>query len=325
MRKVRLAIVGFDQVGQSLMEAVEQHEDLVIQHIFSRQSKQDLPKYLQTLPIHSMEQIINFKESIDVLIVCSGSTYDNPENLSEYAADFNLVDAYNFYAKPALLLKTIDSISQVHHKLAVIGVGWNPGLYTVNQLLAEAVMPQATNYHFVENEWSQKMSETIFSLEGVAEANVYLKASPQSLQSVLDGEQPDLGFSDYQERVAYLVLEEGVDPDRIEDQLQALPNFLSQAEMRLHFTTSDQLAKLSKEVQAGRLIRTAIANEEVTIYDLTLSFNQPRLNQANLLLAYARAVYRLASEGRAGALTQLDVPVSYLSKYTRQELLDKYL
>ncbi|MGF3066378.1 diaminopimelate dehydrogenase [Facklamia sp. P12945] len=325
MQKIRLAIAGFDQVGQAIMEVMDQHQDLIIQHIFSRQSKQDFPQALQSLPIHPMEQALNFKESIDVLLVCRGTTEDNPDNLTEYAAHFNLVDTYNFYAKPALLLKSIDSISQVHHKLAVIGVGWNPGIYTINQLLAEAVMPQATNYRFIENEWSQKMSETLAGIEGVAQASVYIKASPQSIQAILKGEGADLRFSDYQERVAYLVLEEGVNPDRIHDQVQALPNYLSQVERNINFVSSDQMTKLSKEAKAGRLIRTLSDNQELTTYDLSLSFNHPRFNQAHLLLAYARAVYRLASEGKSGALTQLDVPVSYLSKHSRQELLNQYL
>ncbi|MGX7108632.1 diaminopimelate dehydrogenase [Facklamia miroungae] len=325
MAKIKLGVIGFDQLGQEIVSAVQKQEDLMIASVFTHFNKKDLSSEFQTLPLHSMNEVFEFKQEIDVLIVCSGSTIDYPSHLTDYARYYNVVEAYNFYAQPNLLINSLESMSPPPNKLALIGVGWNPGLYSLNQIMAESLIPNATTYHFVENEWSQKMTELLEEIEGVAEAKVFLNAEPTSLEAVLAGQNPNLNYSDYHQREAYLVLEEGIDPEKIHDQIQVLPNYLSQAQSHLHFVSSAELAKLSQDKQAGRLIRSSSDQKELTTYDLSLCLSHPLSYQANILMAYARAVFRLAKEGKTGALTMLDIPLSYLSKLNRQDLIDQYL
>ena len=323
MNKIRIGITGYGNLGKGVEYAVESSDDMVLAGIFSRRSPEQI-KPRTGVPVYSMEQAAQMKNQIDVMIVCGGSANDLPVQTAQLAEHFNLVDSFDTHAKIPEHFENVDKISKQSKKISIISAGWDPGMFSLNRLYSQAILPNGSDYTFWGKGVSQGHSDAIRRIDGVLDAKQYTIPVECALERVRSGEQPELTTREKHTRECFVVAKDDADLKFIENQIKTMPNYFADYDTTVHFISKDEFeAKHSGIPHGGVVFRTGTTGENqkhkhIIEYRLTLDSN-PEFT-AGVLTACARAAYRLNKEGISGCKTLFDIPPSYLHQQSPEEL-----
>ena len=304
---IRTAIMGYGNLGKGIECAIRQNEDMELKAIFTRRAPETLHTLTQGVPVYSASDVIKYKDDIDVLILCGGSATDLPEQTREYAEYFNVVDSFDTHAKIPQHFEQVDQAAAKSGHIAVISVGWDPGMFSLSRLYANAILPAGNDYTFWGKGVSQGHSDAIRRVEGVADGKQYTIPSEKALEAVRNGENPQLSVWDKHTRECFVVPKEGADLDKIAEEIKTMPNYFSDYDTTVHFITQEELDKNHSGIpHGGFVIRSGKTgwneeNSHVIEYGLKLDSN-PEFT-ASVIVAYARAAFRMRSEGMTGCKT----------------------
>lgn len=321
---IRTAIMGYGNLGKGIECAIRQNEDMELKAIFTRRAPETLHTLTQGVPVYSASDVIKYKDDIDILILCGGSATDLPEQTKEYAEYFNVVDSFDTHAKIPQHFEQVDQAAAKSGHIAVISVGWDPGMFSLSRLYANAILPAGNDYTFWGKGVSQGHSDAIRRVEGVADGKQYTIPSEKALEAVRNGENPQLSVRDKHTRECFVVPKEGADLDKIAEEIKTMPNYFSDYDTTVHFITQEELDKNHSGIpHGGFVIRSGKTgwneeNSHVIEYGLKLDSN-PEFT-ASVIVAYARAAFRMRSEGMTGCKTVFDIAPAYLSPQSGEEL-----
>lgn len=323
MNKIRIGITGYGNLGKGVEYAVESSDDMVLTGIFSRRSPEQI-KPRTGVPVYSMEQAAQMKNQIDVMIVCGGSANDLPVQTAQLAEHFNLVDSFDTHAKIPEHFENVDKISRKSEKISIISAGWDPGMFSLNRLYSQAILPNGSDYTFWGKGVSQGHSDAIRRIDGVLDAKQYTIPVDCALERVRSGEQPELTTREKHTRECFVVAKDDADLKFIENQIKTMPNYFADYDTTVHFISKDEFETEHSGIPHGGVVfRTGTTgenqkNKHIIEYRLTLDSN-PEFT-AGVLTACARAAYRLNKEGMSGCKTLFDIPPSYLHQQSPEEL-----
>ena len=319
---MRIAIAGYGNLGRGVECAVQNAPDAELTCVFTRRD----PKNVQTLtgvPVYPMEKAESMAEQIDVLILCGGSANDLPKQTVELAKYFNVIDSFDTHAKIPEHFNAVDAACKESGKIGIISVGWDPGLFSLNRLYAQAVLPNGKDYTFWGKGVSQGHSDAIRRIPGVKDARQYTIPVESAVERVRRGENPELTTREKHTRECFVVAEAGADQAAIEEAIKTMPNYFADYDTTVHFISQEELDRDHSGIpHGGSVLRTGKTglngeNTHVIEYKLTLDSN-PEFT-SSVLLAYARAVCRLHSEGVCGCKTVFDIAPAYLHPATPEE------
>ncbi len=322
--KTRIGILGYGNLGRGTEIAVAAAEDMELVAVFTRRDPAGVNILTKDVPVVSVNDIENWKDKIDVLILCGGSATDLPVQTPKYAAMFNVIDSFDTHAKVPEHFKNVDEAAKQSGHVGMISVGWDPGLFSLNRVYANAILPDGKDYTFWGKGVSQGHSDAVRRIKGVKNAKQYTIPIESALEAVRNGEDPNLTTREKHLRECFVVLEEGADAAEIERQIKEMPNYFADYDTIVHFINEEEFAKEHSGMAHGGFVfrsgKTGVnkENKHIIEYRLTLDSN-PEFT-TSVLIAYARAVKRMADEGQTGCRTVFDVPPAYLCTQSGEEL-----
>lgn len=326
LSKVRIGIVGYGNLGRGVEMAIGQNPDMELAAVFTRRDPSGVVT-LNGVPVKHISEAETYKGKIDVMILCGGSATDLPEQGPALAALFHTVDSFDTHAKIPEYFAAVDASARRGGNVAVISTGWDPGLFSLNRLLAESVLPEGKEYTFWGKGVSQGHSDAIRRVAGVKNGVQYTIPSDEAVGRVRRGEDPELTTRQKHLRECFVVAEEGADTARIEQEIKTMPNYFADYDTVVHFISEEELKANHSTMPHGGLVfrsgKTGQASKQIIEFGLKLDSN-PEFT-ASVLVAYARAVSRFAKEGAAGAKTVFDVPFGYLSPKSPEQLRKELL
>lgn len=323
MKKIRIGITGYGNLGKGVEYALESVDDMELVGIFSRRNP-ELVTPRTEVPVFSMEQAEQMRDKIDVMIVCGGSANDLPVQTAQLAQYFNLVDSFDTHAKIPEHFANVDAISKNSGKISIISAGWDPGMFSINRLYSQAILPNGSDYTFWGPGVSQGHSDAVRRIDGVLNAKQYTIPSEDALNRVRSGEQPQLSVREKHTRVCYVVAKNGADLGKIEEEIKSMPNYFADYDTTVHFISNDEFEAEHMGIShGGFVILTGTTgenqrNKHVIEYNLTLDSN-PEFT-AGVLVACARAAYRMNNEGMRGCKTLFDIAPAYLHPQSADQL-----
>ena len=326
---IRIGIMGYGNLGRGIECAVRKNSDLELVAVFSRRNPETVKILTETAKVYHADEIMNFTDKIDVLILCGGSATDLPVQTPAYAKHFTVVDSFDTHAKIPEHFEAVDAAAKEGRNIAVISCGWDPGMFSLNRLYANAILPDGNDYTFWGKGVSQGQSDAIRRIDGVADAKQYTIPVDAALEAVRSGSNPELSVRDKHIRECFVVAEEGADKARIEKEIVNMPNYFADYNTIVHFISKEELLRDHSGIpHGGFVIRTGKTgwNDEhnhVIEYSLKLDSN-PEFT-ASVIAASARAAYRMKNEGMTGCKTMFDIPPAYLSATDAAELRKKLL
>ena len=318
---MKIGILGYGNLGKGVEYAVKQNSDVELSVIFTRRNPSDL-KINSDAKVVNISEIESWKDKIDVLIICGGSATDLPEQTPKYARIFNVVDSFDTHAKIPVHFENVDKAAKETNHLALISCGWDPGLFSLNRMYANAILPEGKDYTFWGKGISQGHSDAIRRIDGVKNAKQYTIPVEKALKAVRNGENPDFTAREMHTRECYVVAEENADKARIEKEIKTMPNYFEPYDTTVHFISEEELQEKHGGIPHGGFVirtgKTAGDKNHVIEYSLKLDSN-PEFT-SSVLVAYARAIHRLSKEGQTGCRTVFDIAPKYLSAKSDEEL-----
>ncbi len=325
---IRIGIVGYGNLGRGVECAIAQNEDLSLYGVFTRRNPSEL-KTLTGAEVYSIDDILTHKDNIDVLILCGGSATDLPVQTPELAKNFNVIDSFDTHAKIPTHFENVDSVAKEAGKIAIISVGWDPGMFSLNRLFGEAILPNGQDYTFWGKGVSQGHSDAIRRIEGVVDARQYTIPIDKALNSVRNGENPELSTREKHMRECFVVIEDGADKARIEEEIKTMPNYFADYDTTVHFISKEELEKEHKGLPHGGVVirsgKTGLSGENTHIIEYKLTLDSNPEFTSSVLVAYARAAVRMNKEGMSGCTTVFDVAPAYLSPNSPEDLRKRLL
>ena len=319
---IRIGLMGYGNLSRGVEAAIKKSEDLELVAVFTRRNPDTVAIRTENVPVLSESEIEAWKDKIDVLVLGGGSATDLPKQTPEYAKLFNVVDSFDTHARIPEHFENVDKASKDAGKIGVISIGWDPGLFSLMRMLSTAVLPDGNNYTFWGREVSQGHSDAIRRIEGVLDARQYTVPVESSVNSVRNGENPELTTRQKHTRECFVVAKEGADLARIEKEIKEMPNYFDEYDTTVNFISQKELDENHKGLpHGGFVIRSGETSEgvkHIVEFNLKLDSN-PEFTGA-VIAAYARAAYRLNKEGQTGCKTIFDIPVSYLSSESGESL-----
>ena len=328
MEKIRIGIYGYGNLGKGVETAIYNNKDIELVGIFTRRNPSSVKALHDDVKIYHVDDAKNMQDKIDVMILCGGSATDLPEQTPEVAKMFNTVDSFDTHVKIPEYFASVNKEAKDANHLSLISCGWDPGLFSLNRALLESILPNGTNYVFYGRGLSQGHSDAIRRIKGVKNAVQYTVPYDESVEKVRNGENPN--FESVREvmwRECFVVLEDGADEKEIEKEIKEMPNYFEPYNTVVHFISEEELHKNHSGMPHGGIVlrsgNTSEGVNQVAEFSLKLDSN-PEFT-ASVLVAYARGVHRLSKEGKTGAVTVLDIPVSYLLPKSNDEILKELL
>ena len=326
--KIKIGILGYGNLGKATELAIKNNDDMELVSVFTRRNPSEL-KTLSDTKVDSVNNITNYQDKIDVLVLCGGSATDLPVQTPEFAKLFNVIDSFDTHAKIPEHFSNVNKSAKESKHIALISCGWDPGAFSLNRLIAESFLPNGSTYTFWGKGVSQGHSDAIRRVKGVKNAIQYTVPVEASMDSVRKGENPKLTTRQKHLRECYVVLEEGANKDEVEKKIKTMENYFDEYDTTVNFITENELKeKHSKMPHGGFVIRSGktglnAENNQIIEYSLKLDSN-PEFT-ASVLIAYARAIFRLKEKGDFGCKTVFDIPPALLSRKTQEELLKEML
>ena len=325
---IRIGIYGYGNLGRGVELAIQQNPDLTAVGVFTRRAPETV-KTLTGVPVYKAEDALQMQDEIDVMILCGGSATDLPKQTPELAKYFNVVDSFDTHAKIPQHFACVNEMAQKSQKTALISAGWDPGMFSVARLYAGAILSEGADYTFWGKGVSQGHSDAIRRIEGVADARQFTIPVPSALEKVRSGETPTLATNEKHERECFVVVKEGADKARIEQEIKTMPNYFADYHTTVHFISQEELnEKYGGLPHGGVVVRSGVTgknkeNKHIIEYSLKLDSN-PEFT-ASVLVVCARAVFRMNGQGMYGCKTIFDVPPAYFSAKLYEELLANLL
>ena len=315
--KIRIGILGYGNLGKGIECAIKQNDDMELVAVFTRRSPDKVKILTEGVTIYHVDQILDKKDDIDVLILCGGSATDLPVQTPEYAKYFNVVDSFDTHARIPEHFAAVDASAKENGNVAMISCGWDPGMFSINRLYGEAVLPKGSTYTFWGKGVSQGHSDAIRRIDGVANAIQYTIPLDEALEAVRSGSNPQLSARQKHLRECFVVAEEGADLARIEQEIKTMPNYFADYDTIVHFISEETLKREHAGMAHGGFViqssKTGWNEENNAIIEYSLKLDSNPEFTSSVLVAYARAAYRLAQKGERGCKTVLDIPPALLS------------
>ena len=327
--KTRIGIYGYGNLGRGVENAIRQNADMELFGVFTRRDPATLKIGTESARVLSASDVEKYKDDIDVMIICGGSATDLPQQTPALAKSFCVVDSFDTHARIPEHFASVDASAKEGGNVAMISVGWDPGMFSLNRLLAGAILPDGEDYTFWGKGVSQGHSDAIRRIEGVVDAKQYTIPVESALDAVRSGSAPKLTTREKHVRECFVVAEEGADKERIEREICTMPNYFADYDTTVHFITMEELKRDHAGIpHGGFVIRSGRTGKElehnhVIEYSLKLDSN-PEFT-ASVIVAYARAVARMKREGAVGCKTVFDVPPAYLSAMSYEDIIAKLL
>lgn len=325
---IKIGIYGFGNLGKGVLEAINQNPDMELVAIFTRRNPVDIVSQLKAdITVVSTTNVEEYKGKIDVMIACGGSAIDLPEQTPMLAKMFNVVDSFDTHAKIPEHYAKVDEVAKSAGTIGVISAGWDPGMFSLNRLYAEAILPKGNTYTFWGKGVSQGHSDAIRRIEGVKDARQYTIPIEEAVNRVRNGENPNLTTREKHLRECFVVLEEGADGAKIEAEIKNMPNYFADYDTTVHFISEEELLREHSGLPHGGSVLhsgvTGAGNKEVIEYKLNLASN-PEFTGA-ILVAVARAAYRMDKNGESGARTMFSIAPQLMSPSSEEELIKRLL
>ena len=325
---IKVGIYGYGNLGKGVECAINQNDDFSLVGVFSRRNPESVKTCFNT-PVYKAENVFDFVDKIDVLIICGGSATDLPEQSPMLSKYFNVVDSFDTHAKIPEHFNNVDKVCKENNKTSLISSGWDPGLFSINRVYASSVLANSKYYTFWGKGVSQGHSDAIRRISGVKDAKQYTIPVESSLELVRSGVNPELSTREKHVRECFVVAEDGADLAGIENEIKTMPNYFADYDTTVHFISQEELNANHAGIPHGGFVicsgKTGVnlQNNHVIEYSLKLDSN-PEFT-ASVLVCYARAVYKLNKENSFGCKTVFDVPPAYLSKLSPEELRKQML
>ena len=326
---IRIGIFGYGNLGRGVECAVAQNDDMELCAVFTRRGPSGVQIRTPGVPVVAADELPAWKDKLDVLILCGGSATDLPEQTPRCASLFNVVDSFDTHAKIPEHFAAVDAAAQASGHTALISCGWDPGLFSLNRVYGEAVLPQGASYTFWGKGVSQGHSDAIRRIPGVQDARQYTIPVESALERVRAGKAPVLTTREKHTRECFVVAEEGADLARIEQEIKTMPNYFDEYDTTVHFISEEELQRDHAGIPHGGFVlrsgRTGVNRENTHVIEYSLRLDSNPEFTSSVLVACARAVSRLAARGDAGCKTILDIPPALLCRESGEELRKKML
>lgn len=328
MEKIKIGIYGFGNLGKGVLEAIKQNPDMELVAIFTRRNPVDIvSQFKEDVTVVSANNVEEYKGKIDVMIACGGSATDLPEQTPMLAKMFNVVDSFDTHAKIPEHYSKVNDVAKRAETIGVISAGWDPGMFSLNRLYANAILPKGNTYTFWGKGVSQGHSDAIRRIEGVKDARQYTIPIEEAVNRVRNGENPNLTTREKHLRECFVVLEEGAEKSKIEAEIKNMPNYFEDYDTTVHFISEEELLREHSGLPHGGNVlhsgETGAGNKEVIEYKLNLASN-PEFTGA-VLVAVARAAYRMNQNGETGARTMFSIAPQLMSPLSEEELIKTLL
>ena len=321
---MRIGIIGYGNLGRGVECAIRQNPDMELVAVFTRRAPESVSILTEGALVCSVDEVEQWKDKIDVMILCGGSATDLPVQTPKFAEMFNVVDSFDTHARIPEHFANVDKAAKENGHIGIISVGWDPGMFSLNRMYANAILPEGKDYTFWGKGVSQGHSDAIRRVEGVKDGKQYTIPVEAALEAVRNGEDPELTTRQKHTRECFVVLEEGADAKKVEEEIKTMPNYFSDYDTTVHFISQEELDRdHSKIPHGGFVLRSGCTgwekeNKHIIEYSLKLDSN-PEFT-SSVLVAYARAAYRMNKEGQSGAKTVFDVAPAYLCAADGAEL-----
>ena len=321
---IKIGIAGYGNLGRGVECAVKQNPDMTLAAVFTRRNPEDVKILTEGVPVCRMEDAGEWKDKIDVMILCGGSATDLPEQTPALAKMFHVIDSFDTHARIPEHYANVDAAAKEGGKVGIISVGWDPGMFSLNRLYANAILPEGKDYTFWGKGVSQGHSDAIRRVEGVKDARQYTIPVESALEAVREGKNPELSTREKHTRECFVVLEEGADADKVEEEIKTMPNYFADYDTRVHFISEEELQKNHSGIPHGGFVlrsgKTGWNGENRHLIEYSLKLDSNPEFTSSVLAAYARAAYRLSCEGVSGCRTVFDIAPAYLSEKSGEEL-----
>lgn len=326
---IKVGILGYGNLGRGVECAVRNSEDMELVAVFTRRNPSSVKLLTEGVPVVEIGKVLDWKEKIDVMILCGGSATDLPKQTPEFAKHFNVIDSFDTHANIPEHFAAVDISAKSAQKVAMISVGWDPGLFSLNRVYADAILPKGETYTFWGKGVSQGHSDAVRRIHGVKNAKQYTIPVESALEAVRSGKAPKLSTREKHLREVFVVLEAGADASAIEKEIKTMPNYFADYDTTVHFIGEEEFQKKHSGMAHGGFVihsgKTGLADEFTNVIEYSLKLESNPAFTASVLVAYARAVMRFYREGSFGCKTVLDVPPSYLSPKSEEALRKELL
>ena len=319
---IKIGILGYGNLGKGVEAAIKKNDDMSLVAVYTRRAPESLKIASEGVEVKSIDVLEQGKEDIDVLIICSGSATDLPEQTPKFASLYNVIDSFDTHAKIPEQFAAVDKAAKESGYIGIISCGWDPGMFSLNRVYASSILPDGEAYTFWGRGVSQGHSDAVRRIEGVKDCRQYTVPVPAAVESVRNGENPELTTRQKHTRECFVVAEDGADKAKIEEQIKTMPNYFADYDTTVHFIDEDEMKKNHSGLPHGGAVlysgETSDGTKHIIEYSLKLDSN-PEFT-GSVLVAFARAAYRLNKEGASGAKTVFDIAPAYLSAKSGEEL-----
>ena len=326
---IRIGIYGYGNLGRGVESAISQNPDMELVAVFTRRDPSSVKIACKDAAVCNVADIENYKDKIDVMVICGGSATDLPVQTPALAKMFNVIDSFDTHAKIPEHFDNVDALAKEAGKVAMISVGWDPGMFSVNRLYGNVILPEGKDYTFWGKGVSQGHSDAIRRIKGVIDAKQYTVPVPSALEAVRSGSNPELTTREKHTRECYVVAEDGADLARIENEIKTMPNYFADYDTTVNFISKEELDKNHSGIPHGGFVircgKTGADNTNSHIIEYGLKLDSNPEFTSSVIIAYARAVYRMSRDGMSGCKTVFDIPPAYLSPKSGAELRKELL
>ncbi|MCI9064262.1 MAG: diaminopimelate dehydrogenase [Lachnospiraceae bacterium] len=321
---IKIGILGYGNLGRGVECAIKQNPDMELAAVFTRRDPKQVSILTKTASVCHVSEASDWQDRIDVMILCGGSATDLPEQTPAYAKMFNVVDSFDTHANIPAHFENVDKAAKAAGKVGIISVGWDPGMFSLNRMYASAILPNGKDYTFWGKGVSQGHSDAIRRIEGVKDAKQYTIPVETALEAVREGRNPELSTREKHTRECFVVLEEGADAAKVEQEIRTMPNYFADYDTTVYFISEEELNRDHSGIPHGGFVlrsgRTGWEAENSHLIEYRLKLDSNPEFTSSVIIAYARAAYRLAKEGLSGAKTVFDIVPAYLSAKSGEEL-----
>lgn len=321
---MKISILGYGNLARGVESAIRQNDDMELKYVFTRRDPSTVSVKTPGVEVKHVDEMLKFKDDTDILVICGGSATDLPEMTPKYANDFNVIDSFDTHAKIPQHFANVDAAASKSGHIALISCGWDPGMFSLMRLLGNALLPEGNDYTFWGKGVSQGHSDAVRRIEGVANAKQYTIPVDDALRRVRAGENPSLSTRQKHTRECFVVAKEGADLAKIEHEIKTMPNYFDEYDTTVHFISKEEFDRDHKEIPHGGFVFrsgvTGLEKEHSHVIEYSLKLDSNPEFTASVLLAYARAIYRLHKEGATGCRTVFDIAPAYLLPITGEEM-----
>ena len=324
MSEIRIGIVGYGNLGKSVELGIKQNDDMKLVGVFTRRDPSTIKTLTEGIQVFHVDEAKNMTDQVDVMVLCGGSSSDLPVQGPLFAGLFNTVDGYDTHAKVPDYFNEVNKKALDAEKVCIIASGWDPGMFSINRLYAEAILPVGKTYTFWGKGISQGHSDAVRRVDGVKDAIQYTIPIENAIEAVKRGDMPEFTTREQHRRECFVVVEDNADKNRIEQEIKMMPNYFADYDTEVHFITEEELKEKHSGMPHGGVVirygKTGLEESHNHTIEYKIELDSNPDFTANVLIAYARAAYRLHKEGVSGAKTVVDIAPAYLSRKSAEEI-----